>query len=327
MEIAEVPQVQALDRSVQPDSKAMSLTGDTMKDLNNIAKEMGVSLDAKGNIAEVQPTPAPVTQPQVAPDQPQAVVTEPEKPVEVPAKFQNPDGTVNVEKLEKSSASVDEMIARYRAKEREAQQLQNRVNNPPPVAQVVQPIQQPVQAQLSPLEYQMAQDLVAKAAAQGLQLDHRLAIAQAQVMAQGLEAKHAAEMSLTQDLRQRVEDNERSRELQGLIDSDPALLSPGMVDTLWKVRQENPWLEKAPEPWKAAYIHLKGTQGHAPQVKTPNPTGTTAKAPPTPVGPVTRVQKTVDITDKRQLQGLTIEQLEAEAKKLFPGFNGSRSRY
>lgn len=310
-----VPVIPVSEANRNPDSAAMSLTGDTNADLAAIAKEMGLPESA---VQDVQ-HPERITESNKRPQMPTAALpqVEVEAQPEVPAKFQNPDGTVNVEKVEKSTKSAEEMIAYYKAKEREANQAMNRVNNPPaPQPQSVQPNQP-----LTPLEYQMAQDLINEVAAQGIRIDEteqRRAIAQARVMARGLEAKHGAELSVTQELQRRLEDNERTRELQGMLDGDQNLLTPEMADKLWSIRQSNPWINQAPQPWQAAYVHYLGTQGRAGQVQTPTPKGTTAKAPATPVGPVTRVLPTVT-TNPRQM---TDAQLAAEIRKMHPGFRG-----
>ena len=325
MEMTQVPEINVADATRTPDAAAMALTGNTATDLANIAKELGVSLDASGNVAPAEaPTqPAPVLTPIPAQAQPQAD-GQPKSdaiPAQIPAKFQNPDGTVNEQRLEKSTQSIDEAIARYRVKEREFAQLQNKVNNPIPQAQP----QTQAPAQLTAFEVQIAQDLLNESAAAGEPMRQAHAIAQARVMAKGLEAKYAAEMDATSDLRRRLEDNERSRELQGMIDGDASLMSADMVERLWAIRQENDYLNKAKEPWKAAYTFFKGTQQTlGGQVQTPNPTGQTAKAPPTPVGPVSRVQKSVNLESIADIKSLSDEELTALTKQAFPGLRATR---
>ncbi len=314
MEMTEIPQIDGTQPLANPDAKALALTGDIATDLANVAKELGVPLDNRGNVVQGQVAqPARVT-PSPEPQQPQAANVEPNT-TEVPAKFQNPDGTPNVEKIEKSTKSVEEMLAYYRSKEREAQQTQNRVNNPP----TTPPNAQPQTNQLSPLEYQMAQDLINESAAQGLQLDHRQAIAQAKVMARGLEARHAAERSMTDDLRREVTEQRMTTELKDLMDADENLLTPAVADRVLAIKQERGGT------YREAYIQHLGEEAirqRTGQVKTPTPTGQTAKAPPTPDGPVARVQRTVDISNPK---AMTTEALEAEARKMFPGLRfGSR---
>ena len=321
MELTQVPQIDGTNPNPTPDAAAMALTGNTMQDLQNVAREMGVSLDRDGNVVEAPAQPSPVSQPapvpqhvESAPAQPQAAEQPATQPVQVPQKFQNPDGTPNVEKIVKSTLSADEAIAKYRAKEKELSQIQNRVNNPPP--QPVQP--QPQQGvYLSDLERGVASDLMREAAALGSPISEGQAVAQARVMARLAEAKYTAELNATADLRTKVEDYQRTLELKEMLDKDPALLSGEMADALWKVRQDNPWLNNAPEPWKAAYHYYRGQYGHATQVQTPTPMGPTVKAPPTPVGPVTRVQRTVDVTNPKSLSDAD---LVAEIRKIHPNF-------
>ena len=311
MEQGVIPQVNTAEPSVNPDAAALALTGNTQADLAAVAKELGVTVDASGRVVEAQPAqPAAEATPQ--PNPTPAPAQTPAEPV--PAKFQNADGSVNVEKLQKSEANLDEAIARYRAKEKEFQTVQNRVNNPPPAPQY-----QPPQPQLTPFEIQVAQDILNDARALGVNMDQATAVLQARSQIRLQEARLGAEVSATAELRQKVEDNERSRELQGLIEKDQWLLSDEAMNVLWKVRQDNPWLNKAPEPWKAAYLLHKGSTGHTQQVQTPTPQGTTAKAPPAPVGPVARVQKTVNLGDTNALKKMDLNDLEAEAKRLYPG--------
>lgn len=319
MEQGMVPQIHIDAPMTNPDAQAMRLTGDTSTDLQSVAKELGLTLDANGNAVT---QPKPVTSPHVeiptqAVSTPKAVEIKPEAPVEVPAKFQNPDGTVNVEKLEKSTASLDEMIAKYRAKETAAQTLQNKVNNPNGNPVNVAPATP--QAQLTPFEVQVANDLITEAAAAGYQMPQGQAIAQAKIAIKLSEARAQFEQQSSQELRQRLEDGERARELDSMVKSDPWLATEAAVDALWKVRQENPWLNQAPKPWEAAYTFFKGRNGHGSQVQTPTPTGNTAQAKPTPVAPVARVQRTVDVTDKRALESLSDADLEAIARKFNPG--------
>ncbi len=237
-----------------------------------------------------------------------------EQVTEVPVKFQNADGTPNAEKVEKSTADVLKGIEYYRAKEREFHQLQNKVNNAPQPAPQAVP-QGP--AQLSPLEYQMAQDLLNEAAAQGVQLDQRLAIAQARVMARGLEAKHSAERSMTDDLRREMAESRMTNELKDLIDADPNLTTPAVADRVLSIKQQMGF-----KTYREAYIQHLGEEAIAQrtgQVKTPIPTGSTVKAPATPVGPVSRVQSTVVAKSPHEM---TTAELEAAVRAEFPRYRG-----
>ena len=321
MEQVNVTNIDTTQPSSNPDAEAMALTGNTAVDLANVAKELGIKLDANGNISEAQPAQTPVATPapQRAPAsvQPQAAQTTVNN-VEVPAKFQNEDGTPNVEKIEKSTKSVEEMIAYYKAKEKEAQQTQNRVNNPAPTQQPQQ-YQQAPQAQqgfqLTEFERQAAIDILNDARALGVQMTDQQAILQARSDIRMSEAKYAAEQNSIGDLRREIGEQRMTAELKDLMAADPDLLTAEVADRVLAIRAANPRIGS----YREAYIQHLGEQAIAQrtgQVKTPTPTGQTVKAPATPVGPVTRVQRTVDISNPA---ALTTEQLEAEARKLFPG--------
>lgn len=318
MEMTEIQQVDGAAPTRNPDAQAMALTGNTAVDLANIAREMGVTIDkTTGNVAEVtQAQPAAVTRPP-EPAQPQAAPVVTEAPaVEVPAKFQNPDGTVNEEKLVKSTKSIEDMIVYYKGKEREAQQAQNRVNNPP-AAPVVQAQPLAPNAPLSALERDMAQAIFDDARALGEPISEATAIRQARGQIRIADVQHKAAVDAARnesaDIRRELGESKMAVELQGLIEKDNSLLTPQVADRLIQIKAE-----KNLPNYREAYIHHLGEvefQKRTGQVQTPTPTGPAAKAPPTPVGPVARVQRTVDTSNP---QGMTTEALEAEVRKLYP---------
>lgn len=307
-----------------PDAAAMALTGDTATDLANIAKELGVSVDANGTVIEAPAQPTPVAEAHVAPTAPQAA-EQPNDAVEVPKKFQKPDGTVNEAALDKSTASLRERIEQFKAMEKEYQTRQNQVNNPPAQAPIV-PTVAPVVAspQASPFEIEVANDLIAAAAEQGVNLDPKYALAQAKVQVKLFDAKHRAELSAVEGIRKDLDDAKATANLQALIDAHPEVVSEGMEKKLMEIRKSNPWMESSPNPYQTAFIYAKGSNLLGSQVQTPNPKGTTAKAPPTPVGPVARVVQSIDLNNKAALQDLSTEALEAEAKKLYPNLHFGR---
>ena len=227
--------------------------------------------------AEKAPTETkPVTQ---EPEQPAATATAPETPV--PDKFRNPDGTLNEERLAKSKAAA---LAEYHRIERELKQAQNQLHQVK-----TQPAAPPVQTptQLTPLERSMAEDLIREAAAFGQQLPEWQAIAQARVMARGLEAKHSADLAVTEDVRTRLDDYEREKQLSAIADVDPWVFSPEGIKTLTEVRRSYPHVNAAKEPWQAAYDQHLANEAKklrlSGQVQTPTPSARTVKAPPTPV--------------------------------------------
>lgn len=240
--------------------------------------------------------------PKEVPVMPQAEVNpQPEitqvAPATVPEKFKAPDGSLDTAKLEKSLVNVEEALARYQDKEKQLRQKQNEVNNlsryqAAPNVAPVQPVAPNVQqVPLTAFEIQVAQDLVNEAAANGYQMPHGQAIAQARVLVKMTEAKAAHEQSLTESLRIKLEDQDRRKELEAIAQYDDSVLSPEGFDALSKIRELKPWINQSPTPWTEAYNYYLAEQTKAARLKgtvLPTPTGLTAKAPPTPVGPAPR---------------------------------------
>lgn len=256
------------------------------------------------------PKDSPVTP---EPEQPaqEAHGTAPETPV--PDKFKNPDGTLNDEKLAKSKAAA---LAEYHKIEAELRKAQNERaqlrNQPQPPTQ---PVQDPVQ--LTALERGMAEDLIREAAAFGQQMPEWQAIAQARVIARGLEAKHAAEISVTEEIKQKFEDQERERQLTSIAEHDAWVFSPEGIKTLHEIRQSYPHVNQSKEPWQAAYDqHLANEvkkQRLSGMVQTPTPKAPTAKAPAPPVGAAPRAVVQPSMPD---FSGMPSDQITAYAKSL-----------
>jgi hypothetical protein len=286
-------------------------SGDLMSDLAKLAAEQGTV------------APAAVQAPPVVPEIPRTVepeqsATTPATPV--PVKFLNPDGTVNEEKVAKSTVNAEEALAKYAEIERQLRQKQNEVaalKNPAPTQPPAQAV--PQNTPLSPLEHAMAQDLINKAAAQGLTLDPRLAVAQAQVMAQGLEARHAAELSVTADIRERLDMQDRRTELEKIAQTDDWVLSPEGVKVLSEIRQSRPHVNASKTPWTTAYREYLADQAMnqrlTGQVTNPTPKGPAAKAPPTPVGPAPRV---VVKSAEPNFNAMSVDEISRYAASLGP---------
>jgi len=252
--------------------------GDLAKDLAFLAKEQQQTQEPP-KVENVTET--------VEPEQP---ATAPATPV--PDKFKNPDGSVNQEKVTKSTVSAEEALAKYAELERKLRQKQNEVaalKSGAPVPAV--PPSTPVPVSLSPFEIQVAQDLINEAAAAGQPIHQAHAIAQARVMVKMMEAKHSAEAQSLQSLNQKLEDQERRRELEVIRKRDPWVFTSEGIEKLTAIREE-----KGLPSWTAAYREYLADlklaemmQDSGEQVQTPTPTGKTAKAPPTPVNPAPRV--------------------------------------
>ena len=284
-----VPDSAAMPATPAPTAELSFKPGNLMADLELLRQEMGTAetVTAPPQAVQVPTKTEPVTK------EPEQSATTPATPI--PDKFKNPDGTVNQEKIEKSTLNAEEAYAKFAEIEKKMRQAQNAVATlkQAPVAPAPAVPQVPITQNLTPLELTMAQDLINESAALGIQLDQRLAIAQARVMAKGLEAKNAYQMDVTTQIRERLEDQDRRMELEVIAKHDQWVLSPEGIETLSRIRQERPHVNASDRPWRTAYReHLadqamkQTTQG---QVLNPTPTGQTAKAPPTPVGPAPRV--------------------------------------
>jgi hypothetical protein len=289
--------------------------GDLMADL--------ALLQAQQN--QVPSTPEPVQA--VEPEQPATASTTP-----VPDKFKNPDGTMNEARVQKSVLHGEAALARALEVEKQLRMKQNEIaalQKGLPVQAT--PASVPANVQLSPLEIQVAQDLINEAAALGEKMSQAYAIAQARVQVRMMEAKHSAEASLTEQLRHRIEDQDRRRELEAIAKEDSSVFSPEGIEALSKIRMENPWVNQSPNPWQTAYdLHLaqKTRQERLNGTVSPTPTGMTAKAPPTPVNPAPRavVQPTgPDLSSKEKIDA-HVASLDEKGMKEFYGKFGLKFR-
>lgn len=262
--------------------------GNINNDLQALAEEMAVNERAHKAKSEALVN-APIEPKAVEPEQP---ATAPVTPV--PDKFVDAEGKPDTAKIEKSTLHAEEAYQKYQEIERKLRQKQNevaalKIGAPVPVA----PVQAPQNFQLSPFEIQVAQDLINEAAALGYQMPQAQAIAQAKVQVRLMEAKHSAEINMTQDLRNRLDEQDRRKELEGIKENDPWVLSPEGIETLSRIRETRPHVNASNTPWTAAYReHLADqvlSQRLSGQVQTPTPTAKTVKAPPTPVNAAPRV--------------------------------------
>lgn len=303
---------------------------DMASDLAAIAKEIGVP-DKPAQPVE-QPTQAAVTPkveplPAVAQQVKSAVVPQanagdavatPAAPadkaaapvVEVPEKFRGADGKLDQEKLLKSYIEAEKALKR----------TQNAVNQPAvpsvPVNQAA-PAQAATPANLSEFELQVARDLY-----NGGGYTEQQAISTARVQVRLMEAARvaASESALGQvsELREAHQEQRRIAELQSLAKSNPEVLTPQGYAELVRVREENPWINNSPEPWKSATLVLLGQKGmlsgQAGTVVIPNPTGAQS-GQPLPVTPSQPAQ-----TNSVRLD--TPEQIAAYVKTLTPEQEG-----
>ncbi len=258
----------------------------------------------------VPETPVPSAQTTVKAETPvaaqsQAVVTPAPTPapVEVPEKFRGADGKLDPDKLLKSYGDAEKAL----------KQAQNKLTQQaaPQAPAIPATVEQPqVPGNLTPLELQVARDLF-----NGGGYTEQAAISTARVQVRLMEAARGSAvesaMGEVAQLRQAHADQKRASELQSLAKSFPEVLTPQGYESLVKVREENPWINHSPEPWKtAAMIHLgqKGLTSQAGTVVIPTPTG--AQQQPLPVTPSQPVSNPIELN--------TPQQIEAHVRTLTP---------
>lgn len=283
-----------LPEVVAPIAEFSGKPGDLEKDLALLAKEQEAAAPASPEAS------------QVAQNQPEITAT---APVTVPEKFKDENGQPDAARIEKSTVDAEVALAKYLEKERALRQKMNEVSQLskviPQSTAPVSPAAVPVP--LTAFEIAVANDLINEARAFGYEMPQGQAIAQARVQVKMAEARASHEQSLTESLRIKLEDQERRTELESIAKNDPSILSPEGIEALSQIREKNPWINNAPQPWSMAYnLHL-AEQTKAARLKgtvLPTPTGSTAKAPPAPVGPAPRVvvaPKGPDLTSKEDI--------------------------
>lgn len=293
--------------------------GDFNKDMAAIAKEQGVDEKDLGPLVvePVQPEPnqppqAVVTQPvETKPaTQPQESVVKPEVPaipvVEVPEKFRGPDGKLDQEKLMKSYLEAEKTLKR--AQNAKSQPVAQQVQEQPNVVPGANA------GPLTPFEVQVAQDIF-----NGGGFTEQQAISMARVQVKLAEARHKAEVASTfgrvAQLEEQLTVQQQRTELESLAKTNPEVLTPKGYAELVKIREEHPWINASPEPWKAATLVLLGQRGMAGTVNIPNPTGVQQTAQPLPVTPSQPIQNpTVKLN--------TPQEVDAYVKTLTPEQEG-----
>lgn len=289
---AGVPEVQLGNGSSGGNRAPEGFSGkwsDMASDMANIAKELGVTEQPAQPVA--QPPQAvvtlpPPTAPTVSPQEVKPAVQAPAAaapvtpPADVPEKFRGADGKLDQGKLLNSYLEAEKALKK--AQNAKAVPVEAPAPVPQPVAQP-----QPVQTGgLSPLEFQVARDIFA-----GGGVSEANAIAQARVQVRLAEAaRFAAAQEAQQSVSpflERASESQRRSELEELAKSHPEVLTPQGHAELVRIREENPWINQSPEPWKAATLLLLGQRGlgQAGTVAIPTPTGAQQTINPLPVTP------------------------------------------
>lgn len=317
---AGVPEVAIGSGSMTGAAPTVTLSNDWNKDLAAMAAEVQPQTPAQPELATSQAavTPAPVAPvvPTAQPnEQAKTAQTAPVVPVagtaatpavEVPEKFRGADGKLDQEKLLKS----------YGDAERALKQAQNKLATTPtaPAVPQVPAVAAPVAqvGNLTPLELQVAKDIWQQGQA-GFTEAQAIALARTQVKGWEAAAAMASERALggVSQIQESINEQRRAAELTSLAKNYPDVLTPKGFEELVKVREENPWINQSPEPWKAAaqlLVGQKGLIGQAGTVVIPTPTG--AQNQPIPVTPSAPVSQPVQLN--------TPAQIEAYVKTLTP---------
>lgn len=306
---------------------------DISMDLDDFAKEMAkIEAESKGIPAEVKPDVMPaqssqVQEPAKPESSPAAAIS---KSVAIPEKFKAADGGIDAEKVAKSTVAAEGALRKYLALESEMKRKANEVRN-----LQAQPAVTPVTLAPNGQEgFEVSSDFAARLEQdlQNPQIGAGKVLASLFAAAQNLAYQRV--QNETAGLREQVVQEGSRRELQMIAEIDPWILEPEGFNTLSQIRQERPWVNNHPEPWKAAYREYLAdkvlAERRGSQVSTPTPRNITPRAPAPAVIAANSVRlpaevPVVDLTDARAVDEyvskLPIAQQEEFFKKLNPRLN------
>lgn len=290
-------------------------------DPNNFAEDMAKlaaskGIDINGNKMEAkQEVPAVITPPTTPEQPPQETVEAPvtkeaeatKTEVVVPEKFKNPDGSVNVDNLAKSTQNVEEAIATYLAKEKELKRKMNEVKAKENA--YIKPVPAPnAPAPVVPVNTNFAAQLEADIAKEGA------GVVLAKLFTAAQESVEERVQSRIQALQDVNAQNTTKQQVEAIGKSDPWVYTPEGVATLTKVLEEQPYLQAAEDPYKAAYLYYSGIKSVASksssQVLTPTPQA--RPSAPVPTG------QAVNRTSAPVIKLETKEDIDNHIKKLTP---------
>lgn len=207
----------------------------TEADLN--ALEAQINAQLQGKLAQQAPQlPVQQQQPQAQVQiqepqaQPQGVVP----PTDVPQKFQNADGSLNEQKLDKSLANLNAYVEAERELTRLRQaNAQGNQFNP-------QAFQQP---QYQPQQPQQGQDFVGDVQ-RGLQTNAAGTV---------VNLFRAAQLAAEQNVQESLKEVNMKMELMSIAQEDPVVFTKQGLQELIQIRKDNPWVNDSPSPWLYAY--------------------------------------------------------------------------
>jgi len=222
--------------------------------------------------------------------------TQPEGKEEVPDKFKDKDGNLDIEKVEKSTVDAQtaltkytEMVAAMNKKRHEAHLagLQSKTGTTPQ-----EPTPSPEQ-NFDAVAKQIEDELRKNGTGRGL----------ANILSTALENNYQRGRADLSALQEAQSSRDRKETLDSIAASDPWVFQPEGQAAIAKTLEQNPWLENSPDPIQAAYLHYRGLNPLATSSVSPlNPT--TPTAPSTPAGGVRNTQQekpTFDVDKPNEL--------------------------
>ena len=265
MEVVMVPEVQMGDVS-RPAPNNSQFSGDwknLSQDLANIAAEVGQPKQTVVDQQVQDTTPAKEPEQPAQSDQPAPAPATPEA-AKVPDKFLNPDGSIDQDRLLRSYVEAEKALKR-------AQQAKPAAYQQPTTPAAPNTFAAEIEADLQKIGPGQTLAKLFEAARQ---------------------AGYADAKSELETFVDRFETQARTTELKAIGEKDPWVFTDQGFNALKSIREGNPWVNQAPDPWKTAYLLHKGqsslSTSSAQQVQTPTPKAVTA--PPAPATAAVRTQ-------------------------------------
>lgn len=291
---------------------------DFQKEIRKIADEKGVVIQADGSLVPKDaPVQEQVQESQAAP-QPEIPPAEAQPEIKVPDKFKDESGKPDEAKIQKSTLSAEQALKKYVELEKELRKKQSEVHK--------LKTEVPVQPQMgmqqgNDLEQLIAKDLQDNQANPAKVLAKwAYAIEQASAARAEQAKKEALEIAMSEvsQFRQEAAYRKMQEELSDIAKNDPWVLSEEGVNSLMKMREENPHINSLPNPWSEAYDKYLASQV---KIQRSAQTGniTTPKrptAPPTPVGQSARSSSQKTFHTRQELNSY-LDSLDEKAQDAF----------
>ena len=299
-----------------PEAAPLSFeNSDFAADIAKLAAAQGIATEQKDPVVTPPETPAQPESPAAVTPPVEATKTE----TVVPEKFKAPDGSVDTEKLNKSTVNAEEALARYKELEKELARKRNEVRakenayiNPPAASAPVPVI--PVNADFAK---KLDEDIAREGA--GVVLAKLFTAAQA-----AAEEKMLGELAVLKDVNA---ENRTTQQVKAIGKKDPWVYTPEGMNTLAKILEDQPYLWQAKDPYKAAYLLHKGNVASQSNSQVLTPTPQARPSAPVPTGQaVNKAATPVIKLDSKEaidnhLRGLSAEQQKEFFKRAgYPGY-------